>query len=316
MQGIRNGSKKSLHFREIIESKGYTLINEYIHEKTRLEMICPNGHERNCLYESFKNSNCKQCTIDAKLKDLVNKIEALDYTFIKYPEHAKDKAIAECSNGHIREAKIHNFLNFGCGECSNKNQLKTIEFCKAVFEERGFTLLEEAYINCKTYMKYRCSCGNVNETTLDTLVHSSITSCNKCKGEKLSGENHWAWNGGVTPDYIKARGTSSYRQWRKSVAERDEYTCQCCTTGDVNIQVHHIDSYAKNENSRFDIHNGISMCISCHDLFTKGSFHHTYGAHNNDIYQLQEYFDDIRSVLGLPLIRIEDIIYPKEFISV
>lgn len=40
---------------------------------------------------------------------------------------------------------------------------------------------------------------------------------------------------------------------------------------------------------RYDVNNGITLCIDCHDSSKDGSFHNLYGTHNNTIEQLREY---------------------------
>lgn len=75
------------------------------------------------------------------------------------------------------------------------------------------------------------------------------------------------------PNYIDGRADenmlrrkdSQYKAWRKIVFERDNYTCQHC--GDNkggNLNAHHIKSWGEFPEYRFDINNGITLCVPCH----------------------------------------------------
>lgn len=289
MRGLRNSKRKSDLVRRKIELKGYSLLNEYIDEKTKLLLICPNGHKRECTYSSFRKYNCKKCVNEEKLQKLISDVESLGYEFVEYPKTARSVAVAYCRNGHKRKAKIHNFTNFDCPECVNKNVKKNIDICKEEFESRGFQLLEEEYVDCRTPMKYMCSCGKINRNSLDTIITYDIRGCNKCKGKFVSGELAPTWKGGVTPVNKLLRNNSDYRLWRKSVFERDKYTCQRCKEVGGILRGHHILNWADNEELRYDVGNGITLCNKCHDLGYEDSFHTIYGTKNNTKEQLEEF---------------------------
>jgi hypothetical protein len=63
--------------------------------------------------------------------------------------------------------------------------------------------------------------------------------------------------------YNELRKSPELRNWTKSVLERDNYTCQKCSSTDM-PSAHHIKSFLKYPKLRFDINNGITLCISCH----------------------------------------------------
>ena len=85
----------------------------------------------------------------------------------------------------------------------------------------------------------------------------------------LSGENHPNWQGGITPINYKLRNSLEYKLWRKSVFERDNYTCIWCGTRSGNgktiiLNADHIKPFALFPELRFAIDNGRTLCKECH----------------------------------------------------
>lgn len=105
----------------------------------------------------------------------------------------------------------------------------------------------------------------------------------KLKG-KTSGEKHYNWKGGVSKENTLLRQSSDYKNWRSNVYNRDEYTCQCCGKKGVNLNAHHIKNFSNNKSKRYDIENGITLCVGCHNYF-----HRLYGRKNNNLSQLQDF---------------------------
>lgn len=118
---------------------------------------------------------------------------------------------------------------------------------------------------------YKCvECG----TKLLGRTKRKFDMCNSCflkikKSKTLvgrdmknhSGELHWNWKGGTTRN--KHNG-GEYNEWRKSVFERDNYTCQECGISGVYLNAHHVKSWAEYPSLRFEISNGITLCEECH----------------------------------------------------
>ncbi len=72
-------------------------------------------------------------------------------------------------------------------------------------------------------------------------------------------------NGGVNYyERIQAMGRVEYKNWRREVFARDNYTCQRCNRKGLRIQAHHIKSWSDNPDIRYDVANGITLCIDCH----------------------------------------------------
>jgi len=87
-------------------------------------------------------------------------------------------------------------------------------------------------------------------------------------GEKsiFRGATNPKWKGGITPKNKTIRHSIDYKLWRKSVFERDSYTCQVCREVGGYLEAHHIKSFAEHQELRFDISNGITLCKECHFL--------------------------------------------------
>lgn len=71
------------------------------------------------------------------------------------------------------------------------------------------------------------------------------------------------------------RNRKIYEEWRISVYKRDNFTCQYCNDNKANnIEAHHIKSFAKYPNLRYDIDNGITLCKTCHKEIHKNKQEH------------------------------------------
>lgn len=84
--------------------------------------------------------------------------------------------------------------------------------------------------------------------------------------------------GGVTKLATLIRGTTTYKQWRTDVFERDEYTCQECGASNCILNADHIVPFsyllkmanvsnikeAQDEEMLWSIDNGRTLCLECH----------------------------------------------------
>lgn len=57
-----------------------------------------------------------------------------------------------------------------------------------------------------------------------------------------------------------------YLKWRSDVFRRDNWTCQTCNIRGVYLEAHHIKSWAKYPEFRYDLENGVALCKECHKL--------------------------------------------------
>ena len=84
--------------------------------------------------------------------------------------------------------------------------------------------------------------------------------------EASRGKKHWNWKGGIYPRSTK---TVEYKEWRKSVYERDNYTCLSCGNGNGKLEANHILPWYKYKEVRYETDNGITLCQSCHGQIRK-----------------------------------------------
>lgn len=126
-----------------------------------------------------------------------------------------------------------------------------------------------------------------SDSTKELLRISHLGHIPSNKGKKwpeISGEKHWNWKGGVTPENIKIRNSLEIKLWRDAVFARDGYTCQKTGIKGCKLTAHHIENFANSTQLRTAISNGITLSEKSHI-----EFHKKYGRSNNTLEQLQEF---------------------------
>lgn len=77
-----------------------------------------------------------------------------------------------------------------------------------------------------------------------------------------SGEKHYKWLGGYSMSQHKG---TEYNTWRTSVYKRDDFKCKIGNEDcDGKIEAHHILSFTKYPELRYEINNGITLCRKHH----------------------------------------------------
>lgn len=118
--------------------------------------------------------------------------------------------------------------------------------------------------------------------------HRSIST--EFKKGVLVGQKNNLWKGGVCPLNASIRTSTKYKEWRKSVFLRDDYTCQSCFKRGEKIHVNHKKTFASiskefvSNYSQFspyedkqillrladsyapfwDMENAETLCVGCH----------------------------------------------------
>jgi len=102
------------------------------------------------------------------------------------------------------------------------------------------------------------------------------------KRESMTGNKHFAWKG-TTPTNKMLRMSFEYREWRKFVFSRDDYTCQFCSQRGGELEADHIIPFqliidkikhqhgvenlyenALSSLELFNTSNGRTLCVPCH----------------------------------------------------
>ncbi len=82
------------------------------------------------------------------------------------------------------------------------------------------------------------------------------------------------WKGGKTAENLRLRGSIEYREWKRAALAlrgckcqacgvADGTVCECCGT-EIVLHVHHVMSFAKYPETRFDPKNSEVLCPKCH----------------------------------------------------
>jgi len=193
-----------------------------------------------------------------------------------------------CICGNKSKVTIKNLLNGQkCRECGYKHRKENrfaYEDVYQHFKSEGCELLEKDYKNSREYMLFKCSCGNVDK--VQYYFFKKGRRCKPCGILKNKGQNHPNWNPDLTDeDRLARRDIQASKDWSYKVKQRDDFTCQRC--GDNrggNLVSHHIESYSTAKDLRFDLRNGITLCVDCHK-----DFHGKFGYGKNTLKQFNDW---------------------------
>jgi len=102
----------------------------------------------------------------------------------------------KCECGSIWETTFKDFKSGRrCGGCGIKKaaekRRRKIEDVKDFFLKHKCVLLEKKYVNNKTPMKYRCSCGRIAKISFSSFKRGS--RCKECGIKKNIGPNNPCW---------------------------------------------------------------------------------------------------------------------------
>lgn len=297
-----------------VESKSdcVLLSEEYEKSKKPLLLKCACGNRFSTSWNNFKYSNKRRCdecgTKNKKIKMKLKKKNRYNYEYVKRfvdkqgyillstSYNPKEKIRVICPEGHEYQVKFYNF-HYGdrCRKCKDKEiaikNTHTYEYVKEYIESFNYQLVSTRYIGNHEKLQMRCPSNHSFKMSFDGFKNQE-QRCPICDINSRSGENHWNWQGGISPFRSIDMLSSRYKNWRLKVLRRDYFTCQICgSKNNGSLEVHHLESYSDNPDLRYSLSNGITLCQYCHNSKFKGSFHNIYGTQNINTEKFIEYLN-------------------------
>lgn len=126
--------------------------------------------------------------------------------------------------------------------------------CTTTYRNKNDNPAKSKAVRLKIAAKARCR----------DLSHLRSPESIEKQRQTISGENHWNWQGGKTGKDRKLRNSIECKRWRKSVFERDNYTCKGCGIRGGYLEADHIMPWSKYPELRFKVSNGRTLCKCCH----------------------------------------------------
>lgn len=172
-------------FIELLEREEYELLNEYVNSKTKVKLMCLNGHMFEMRPNSFKNGQrcpkCNnRCTVQAK-EHFEHLVEQNGYVQVDKYINERTKVLLICPEGHECKVWPYDFKKGRrCSKCSNNCPEQAKENFISLLEQEGYKLIGE-YVNTITKVKLKCPDGHIWDTRPSNFIHRG-TRCPHCRG--------------------------------------------------------------------------------------------------------------------------------------
>lgn len=151
--------------------------------------------------------------------------------------------------------------------------------CGIEFNKRASLIKLAESKNWKNYCSDTCrSLGKRNRVTKHCVVCKNeiivpasnasryVTCSHECQRKHRSDQGNVNWRGGNNQRQYRRKELSrlEYKNWRKAVFERDNYTCQFCNVRGGTMHADHIKPWRYFPELRYELSNGRTLCVKCH----------------------------------------------------
>jgi hypothetical protein len=215
-------------------------------------------------------TKCKKCQKEFKTYPCRIKTGKHQFCSMECRKSNLDKICVVC-NKHYQipkwKEKIQKTCSRECGvklafQDSRAKRMRVCLTCGEVFVKSsassGKYCSRQCYWNSKKRKdEYLCEeCG----TKISPV--KTVKFCKDCSRKRRCGSNHPRWI--IDRTKLKKddrRGDSAYREWRRLIWLRDNFTCKIGNQDCVGkIEAHHILSWKDHPELRYEVNNGITLC--------------------------------------------------------
>lgn len=157
--------------------------------------------------------------------------------------------------------------------CMNEHRKKRV-LCKCKICGEDFYIKESALKKGEgKYCSMECrknrkifTCKNCGKRFEGNACYDRIYCSKKClyEGRDFLKDKNPNWQGGIDK-HREEINSKKYKNWRKEVFERDNYTCQICGQIGHELHSHHIKTWKNYPKQRYHIQNGLTLCRKCHN---------------------------------------------------
>lgn len=196
---------------------------------------------------------------------------ALDHEIIKADKALSIKICSECGSEYKKTKKL------------SRSQWEVQTFCSRTCAvknpERNKKIGKVALGNTYSRGKIPWNKGTIGLQTMSEEAKKKLSDTHK---KRVSQGLCHLWKGGITGLNKELRACKLMRDWKRSVLERDDFTCQKCGVRGGQLNADHvkefslirkennIKNYAEAEKCKelWDLDNGQTLCVECHKIKT------------------------------------------------